>query len=59
VAVHNVVSHLVHCAKATDVELAMVDENILMEQRKVRGVPEARLLGDSQAAAERLVGRLE
>jgi hypothetical protein len=53
-----VVSHLVHCAKASDVELAMVDGTILMEGRQVRGVDEPRLLGESQAAAERLVARL-
>ncbi len=58
VAVHNVVSHLVHCAKATDVELAMVDGTILMEQRKVSGVDEPTLLARCQAAAERLVARL-
>lgn len=58
VAVHNVVSHLVHCAKASDVELAMVDGKILMERREVVGVEEPRLLRDAQAAAERLVRRL-
>ena len=58
VAVHNVVSHLVHCAKATDVELAMVDGQILMEGRKVTGVDEAALLAEAQAAGERLVLRL-
>jgi 5-methylthioadenosine/S-adenosylhomocysteine deaminase len=58
VAVHDVLSHLVHCAKATDVELAMVDGTILMEHRTVRGVDEAGLLARSQAAAERLVARL-
>lgn len=58
VAVHDVVSHLVHCAKATDVELAMVDGTIRMERRAVAGVDEAGLLAASQAAAERLVGRL-
>jgi 5-methylthioadenosine/S-adenosylhomocysteine deaminase len=58
VAVHDVVSHLVHCARASDVELAMVDGTILMEQRAVSGVDEAKLLGQSQEAAERLVARL-
>jgi 5-methylthioadenosine/S-adenosylhomocysteine deaminase len=58
VAVHDVVSHLVHCARATDVELVMVDGNILMENRRVTGLDEARLLTDCQAAAERLVARL-
>ena len=36
----------------------MVDGNILMEQRTVSGVDEARLLAESQAAVERLVARL-
>ncbi len=58
VAVHNVISHLVQCAKATDVELAMVDGRILMEGRKVAGVDEPALLAEAQAAAERLVRRL-
>jgi 5-methylthioadenosine/S-adenosylhomocysteine deaminase len=58
VAVHNVISHLVHCAKATDVELVMVDGHILMEGRMVPGVDEAGLLAESQSAAECLVARL-
>jgi 5-methylthioadenosine/S-adenosylhomocysteine deaminase len=58
VAVHDVVSHLVHCAKASDVELAMVDGAVLMEGRRVRGVDEGKLLAEAQAAAERLVARL-
>jgi 5-methylthioadenosine/S-adenosylhomocysteine deaminase len=58
VAVHNVVSHLVHCAKATDVELVMVDGRILMEGRRVTGLDEADLLAKAQAAGERLVRRL-
>ena len=58
VAVHNVVSHLVHCAKATDVELVMVDGRILMEGRRVPGLDEADLLAKAQATGERLVRRL-
>ncbi len=58
VAVHNVVSHLVHCAKAADVELVMVDGRILMERRQVAGLDEADLLAKAQAAGERLVRRL-
>jgi 5-methylthioadenosine/S-adenosylhomocysteine deaminase len=56
--VHNVVSHLVHCAKAGDVELVMVDGRILMERREVLGLDEPRLLREAQAAGERLVRRL-
>jgi 5-methylthioadenosine/S-adenosylhomocysteine deaminase len=59
VAVHNVVSHLVHCAKAGDVELVMVDGKILMEGREVLGLDEPRLLREAQAAGERLVRRLD
>jgi len=58
VAVHNAVSHLVHCAKATDVELTMVDGRILMDKRRVVGVDEAGLLAEAQLNAERLVRRL-
>jgi 5-methylthioadenosine/S-adenosylhomocysteine deaminase len=58
VAVHDVVSHLVHCAKATDIELAMVDGEILMEERRVARLDEARLLSECQEAAESLVARL-
>jgi len=58
VAVHNVVSHLVHCAKATDVELVMVDGRLLMEGRQVVGLDEADLLAKAQAGGERLVRRL-
>jgi 5-methylthioadenosine/S-adenosylhomocysteine deaminase len=58
VVVHNVVSHLVHCAKATDAELVMVDGRILMEGRRVPGLDEADLLARAQAAGERLVRRL-
>jgi 5-methylthioadenosine/S-adenosylhomocysteine deaminase len=58
VAVHDVVSHLVHCAKATDVELAMVDGRILMEDRRVAGLDEPALLAQAQATGETLVKRL-
>jgi 5-methylthioadenosine/S-adenosylhomocysteine deaminase len=58
VAVHDVISHLVHCARSGDVELAMVDGTILMEGRRVTGLDERKLLGQCQEAAERLVARL-
>jgi 5-methylthioadenosine/S-adenosylhomocysteine deaminase len=58
VAVHDVISHLVHCVKSSDVELAMVDGRILMERRRVSGTDEEKVLGQSQEAAERLVARL-
>jgi 5-methylthioadenosine/S-adenosylhomocysteine deaminase len=58
VAVHNVVSHLVHNAQSSDVELAVVDGQVVMEDHKVLGVDETGLLREAQAAARRLVARL-
>jgi 5-methylthioadenosine/S-adenosylhomocysteine deaminase len=58
VAVHDVASHLVHCAKATDVELAMVDGRILMENREMVHLDEPRLLREAQVAGRGLVERL-
>jgi 5-methylthioadenosine/S-adenosylhomocysteine deaminase len=58
VAVHDVVSHLLHCARASDVELAMVDGRVLMERRTVAGLDEPGLLRRAQALAEDLVRRL-
>ncbi len=58
VAVHNVASHLVHCAKATDVEMVMVDGKILLEDREVLGLDEMGLLKEAQHAGEQLVRRL-
>ncbi len=58
VAVHNVVSHLVHCARSSDVELVMVDGNVLMENRQVLGLDEAAFLERAQETGERLVERL-
>ncbi len=58
VAVHNVVSHVVHCARASDVQLTMVDGRILMENREVLGLDEPAFLAEAQAAGEGLVRRL-
>jgi 5-methylthioadenosine/S-adenosylhomocysteine deaminase len=58
VAVHNVVSHLVHCATPADVELVMVDGRILMQGGEVVGLDEPRLLAEAQAVGEDLVRRL-
>ena len=58
VAVHNVLSHLVHCASAADVQMTMVDGQILMERRELCGLDEQKLLADAQAQGEDLVRRL-
>ena len=58
VAVHNVVSHLVHCAAPDDVRLVMVDGRTLMDQAEIVGLDEPRLLAEAQSAGEVLVRRL-
>jgi 5-methylthioadenosine/S-adenosylhomocysteine deaminase len=58
VAVHNVVSQVVHCARAADVKLAMVDGRVVMERREVVDIDEPALLAEAQATGERLVQRL-
>jgi 5-methylthioadenosine/S-adenosylhomocysteine deaminase len=58
VAVHNVVSHLVHCATPANVRLVMVDGRILMHQAEIVGVDEPALLAEAQAVGEDLVRRL-
>ncbi len=58
VAVHDVVSHLVHCARPSDVEMVMVDGEVVLEGGRAVGLDEARLLREAQTAGERLVARL-
>jgi 5-methylthioadenosine/S-adenosylhomocysteine deaminase len=58
VAVHNVVSDLVHCATPANVRLVMVDGHILMDRGDVLGLDEPRLLAEAQAVGEDLVRRL-
>jgi cytosine/adenosine deaminase-related metal-dependent hydrolase len=58
VAVHNVISHLVHCAKASDVDMAIVDGRILMEDRRVVGIDERDFLNQAQRTGRLLVQRL-
>jgi 5-methylthioadenosine/S-adenosylhomocysteine deaminase len=58
VAVHNVVSHLVHCARASDVDMVMVDGRVLMEDCHVTGLDELEFLNTAQQIGRRLVQRL-
>jgi 5-methylthioadenosine/S-adenosylhomocysteine deaminase len=58
VAVHNIVSHLVHCARASDVDFVMVDGRVLMEDRQVAGLDEFELLNTAQQIGRHLVERL-
>lgn len=54
----NFVSHLVYSAKASDVDTTIVDGKVLMGNRKVRTMDEARVLEKGQEAYERLSTRI-
>lgn len=51
---HDVVSNLVYCGKAADVETVVVDGELLVEERRVRGVDLPQLYADVAAAVERI-----
>jgi 5-methylthioadenosine/S-adenosylhomocysteine deaminase len=58
VAVHDVVSQLVYCARASDVETVMVDGEILIAHGAPTRIDEPRLLAEAQVKGEQLVARL-
>lgn len=51
---HNVVSNLVYCGKAADVETVIVDGELLVENRQVRGVDLGELFEEAAAAVARI-----
>ena len=55
--VNDVVSNLVYCGKASDVETVIVNGEIVVEERRVRGVDTADLMQRIQAAAEAIRSR--
>jgi 5-methylthioadenosine/S-adenosylhomocysteine deaminase len=55
---NDVISNLVYCANGHDVVTTIVDGEILMEQRRVLGMDEARILRDAADSAARMVARL-
>lgn len=55
--VHDLVSNLVYCGKASDVETVIVNGEIVVEERRVRGVDTADLMQRIQAAAEAIRSR--
>ena len=55
--VHDLVSNLVYCGKASDVETVIVNGEIVVEERRVRGVDTADLMRRIQAAAEAIRSR--
>ena len=58
VAVHDVPSQIVYCARPSNVELVMIDGHVLLDEREVIGFDEPRFLAEAQLAGEDLVRRL-
>lgn len=54
--IHDVVSNLVYCGKAADVETVVVDGRVVVEGRRIVGLDLERLYSDAAAAARRLAG---
>ena len=52
--IHDVVSNLVYCGKAADVETVVVDGRIVVEERRIEGVDLAELYGRVAAAVRRI-----
>lgn len=55
--IHNVVSNLVYCGKASDVETVVVDGRVLVEERRLPGVDLPQLFNEVAAAVRRIVNR--
>ena len=55
--IHDLVSNLVYCDKASDVDTVVVDGRIVVENRRVAGVDLPKLYADVAAAVERITGR--
>jgi len=56
--VNNLVSQLVHCAKASDVHTTIVNGNVLMKDRKLKMVDEGQVLENAKKANTDLMERL-
>lgn len=55
--IHNLVSNLVYCGKASDVDLVVVDGEIVVEDRRVVHSDLPRLYADVYAAVRRITGK--
>ena len=55
--IHDLVSNLVYCGKASDVDTVVVDGRIVVANRRVAGVDLPKLYADVAAAVERITGR--
>jgi len=56
--VNDLVSQLVHCAKASDVHTTIVNGNVLMKDRKLKLVDEGQVLENAKKANTDLMERL-
>ena len=56
--VNDLVSQLVHCAKAADVDTVVADGRVLMRERKCAFLDEEEILRRAQAAQRDLMHRL-
>lgn len=55
--VHDLVSNIVYCGKASDVDTVMVDGRIVVENRRVAGVDLPALYADVAAAVKRITAK--
>ena len=55
--VHDLVSNLVYCGKASDVDTVMVDGRIVVENRRIGDVDLPKLYADVAAAVKRITGK--
>ena len=55
--IHDVVSNLVYCGKAADVETVVVDGRVAVENRRIEGLDLGQLYADAARAVARIAGR--
>lgn len=55
---HDVVSDLVYCGKASDVEMVVVDGRVVVENRQIKGLDLAALYREVQQAVKRIVEQM-
>ena len=58
IALHDVVSQVVHCARPSDVKLVVIDGEIVMEGGVMKGIQEDRILREGQRTGVNLVRRI-
>ena len=55
--IHDVVSNLVYCGKAADVETVVVDGRVVVENRQIAGLDLPQLFRDAEAAVARILAK--